>query len=103
MSLCQSFRPVTHFFPRQSTFFSLFYYYMEKGCGHIDVLKTIPGDTNRKYIYMGLWSNFNCSSMNPTIDRQTDRQTDRLFILYSIDIHVDLLQHMICSHIYLSN
>ena len=59
---------------------------MEKGCGHIDVLKTFPGDTVCKYIYIyikkGLWSNFNCSSMNPMMHRQTDR----LFVLYSMDI-----------------
>ena len=55
---------------------------MEKGYGHIDVLKTFPGDTDYKCIYMGLWSNFNCSSMNLMMHRQTDR----LFVLYSMDI-----------------
>ena len=53
---------------------------MEKGFGDIDVIKTFPDETDCKYI--GLWSNFNCSSMNPMIHRQTDR----LFILYSMGI-----------------
>ena len=49
-------------------------------------------------IYMGLWSNFNCSSVNPAMHRQTDYSYFIVWILY-----IDLLQHMICSHIYLSN
>ena len=70
VSVCQSFRPVAQFFFPGKV---LFFFSVEKRCGHIDVLKTFPGDTDRKYIYiyiyiyMGLWSNFNCSSMNPTM------------------------------------
>ena len=58
------FRPVAQFF--YSKVLSFHFFDMEKGCGHIDVFKTFPGDTDYKYIYGGLWSNFNCSSMNPT-------------------------------------
>ena len=63
------------------------------------MLKTFPGDTDCVYIYMymGLWSNYNCSRMNPMMHRQTDYSYFIAWIL-----HVDLLQRMICSHNYLS-
>ena len=53
VSVCQSFRPVAQFFFRQSIFLSFLFFSlsMEKGCGHIDVLKIFPGDTDCKYIY----------------------------------------------------
>ena len=77
VSVCQSFRPVAQLFFLAEYFSFFLFFGMEKGCGHIDMLKTFPDDTDYKYIYMGLWSNFNCSSMNPTMHRQTDRQTIR--------------------------
>ena len=49
--VCQSFRPVAQFFFWQSTIFKIFLS-MEKGCGHINVLITFPGDTDPKYIYI---------------------------------------------------
>ena len=52
MSVCQSFRPVAQVFPQLSTFFLLFFFGMEKGYSHIDMLKTFPGDTDCKYIYI---------------------------------------------------
>ena len=51
VSVCQSFRPVAQFFFQQSNFLS-FFGGMEKGCGHIDMLKTFPGDTDCKYVYI---------------------------------------------------
>ena len=80
MSVCQSLRPVAQIFLAKYFSFFLFFFFffcMEKGYGHIDILKTFPGDTDCKYIYMGLWSNFNCSSMNLMMHRQIDRQTER--------------------------
>ena len=50
VSVCQSYRPVAQFFFPASTFF--FFFSMEKGYGHIDMLKTFPGDTNRKYMWV---------------------------------------------------
>ena len=38
VSVCQSFRPVAQFFPLAKYFFSSFFS-MEKGCGHINILK----------------------------------------------------------------
>ena len=90
VSVCQSFRPVARFFfPIKVLFFLLFS--IEKVCSHIDVLNTFPGDTD--HIYMGLWSNFNCSSMNPMMHRQTDKQTDNSYIIVWI-LHVDLFVHI---------
>ena len=42
-----------NFFPGKAFFF--FFFSMEKGCGHIDVLKTFPGDTDRIYIYIYIY------------------------------------------------
>ena len=54
VSVCQSFRPVAQVFPPAKYFFS-FFLGMEKGCGHIDVLKTFPGNTDCKYIYIYIY------------------------------------------------
>ena len=53
MSVCQSFRPVDQFFfsPGKILFFP-FFFSIEKGCGHIDVLKKFLGDTDCKYIWV---------------------------------------------------
>ena len=51
VKLCQyaKFRPVVQFFFPASTFFFFFFFFsMEKRCGHIDVLKTFPGDADCK-------------------------------------------------------
>ena len=42
--------PVAQFFPGKVLFF--LFLNMEKGCGHIDMLKTFPGDTDCKYIWV---------------------------------------------------
>ena len=52
VSVCQSFRPVAQFFFSPAKYFSFFFFSMEKGCGHIDMLKTFPGDTDCIYIYI---------------------------------------------------
>ena len=52
VSVCQSFRPVALSPPPVKYFFFFFFFSMEKGCCHIDVLKTFPGDTDCKYIYI---------------------------------------------------
>ena len=51
MLVCQSFRPVAKFFFSGKVLF-FFFFSMEKRCGHIDVLKTLPGDTDCKYIWV---------------------------------------------------
>ena len=53
MSVCQSFRLVAQFFPPgKYLFFFFFFGSMEEGCGHIDMLKTYPSDTDHKYIWV---------------------------------------------------
>ena len=54
VSVCQNFRPVAQFFFQQCFFFSFSFFFlsMEKGCGHTDMLKTFPGDTDYKYIWV---------------------------------------------------
>ena len=48
---------------------------MEKGCGHIDVLKKFPGDTDCEYIYIyGFVAKLQLFKHKPN-DAQTDRQT----------------------------
>ena len=55
VSVCQSFSPVAQFFFLVKFFSFFFFLSMEKRCGHIDVLKTFPGDTDHIYIYIYIY------------------------------------------------
>ena len=79
VSVCQNFRPIAHFPPPPPPFFN-----MEKGYGHTDMLKTFPGDTGRKYIYIYIYGFVVYLQLFK--HEPDDAQIDRLFILYSMDI-----------------
>ena len=53
--VCQNFKPAAQVFPLAKYFFLLLFFGMEKGCGHIDVLKTFPGDTDCKCVYIYIY------------------------------------------------
>ena len=76
ISVCQSFRPVAQFFFPQQSIFS-----MEKGCDHIDMFKTFPGDTDCK-IHIYIW----VCGLQLFKNEPDDARKDRLFVLYSTDI-----------------